>query len=150
LKFASNPKVTVYISCHNYGHFLAQAVESVLGQSYEDWELIIIDDGSVDETARVADHYATLYPDRVRVLRHATPRGLQVSAKRALEAARGDYIMRLDADDFLDESALLVLSSFLDHHPDVGLVYPNYVYLDEQGEFLGLESRKKIGEEVRW
>jgi len=143
------PKVTVYIPCHNYGRFLTQAVESVLEQSYEDWELIIIDDGSEGETVKIADHYASLHPDRIRVLRHAPARGLQACANLALEAARGDYIMRLDADDFLDESALLVLATYLDRHPDVGLVYPNYTYVNEQGEFLGIENRKKIGKEAK-
>lgn len=143
------PKVTVYIPCHKYGHFLAQAVESVLVQIYGDWELIIIDDASVDETAEIADYYATLHPDRIRVLRHAPARGLQACANLALEAARGDYITRLDADDFLDESALLVLATYLDRHPDVGLVYPNYTYVNEQGDFLGIENRKKIGKEAQ-
>ena len=149
MKFESKPKVTVYIPCHNYGRFLAQAVESVLEQSYEDWELIVIDDGSVDETAEIADRYATLHPDRIRILRHAPARGLQACANLALEAARGDYIMRLDADDYLDESAVLVLATYLDSHPDVALVYPDYTYVDEQGEILGVENRKKIGEEAR-
>lgn len=143
------PKVTVYIPCHNYGRFLAQALESVLGQSCKDWELIIVDDGSVDETATIADRYADLHPDRIRVFRHSPTRGLQACANLALEAARGDYIMRLDADDFLDESALLVLAAYLDHHPEVALVYPNYTYVNEQGEFLGVENRKKVGKEAK-
>jgi CMP-N-acetylneuraminic acid synthetase len=145
----SKPRVTVYIPCHNYGCFLAQAIESILGQSYEEWELIIIDDGSTDETAEIANRYVALYPDRVRFLQHSPALGLQPCANLALEMARGDYIIRLDADDFLDESALLVLATYLDLHPDVGLVYPNYIYIDEQGKFLGIENRKKIGKEAK-
>ena len=142
------PKVTVYVPCHDYGRFLAQAVDSVLRQSYEDWELIIVDDGSTDETASVADGYRARLGDRIRVLRHAPARGLRACANLALDAARGEYVMRLDADDFLDDSALLVLVDHLDRHPDVGLVYPNYTYVDEQGAILGVERRKRIGEEV--
>ena len=143
------PKVTVYIPCHDYGRFLVQAVESVLGQSYDDWELIIVDDGSADDTFIIADRYATTHLDRIRVLHHIPARGLQACANLALEAARGEYIMRLDADDYLDESALLVLATYLDRYPDVGLVYPNYTYVDEQGDVLGVENRKKIGEEAQ-
>jgi glycosyltransferase involved in cell wall biosynthesis/CMP-N-acetylneuraminic acid synthetase len=142
------PKVTVYIPSHDYGRYLAQAVESVLSQSYDDWELIIVDDGSLDETRAVADRYAAAHAGRIRVLRHATARGLQACANLALEEARGEYILRLDADDYLDENALLVLATYLDNHPEVGLVYPNYVYVDELGRFLGLENRKKVGKEA--
>lgn len=145
----AQPKVTVYIPCRSYGRFLARAVESVFQQTYTGWELIIIDDGSTDETATIADSYAKRDRERIRVFKHAPSRGLQACANLALEAARGDYIMRLDADDFLDESSLLVLVSYLDSHEDVGLVYPNYTYVDERGEVLGVENRKKIGQEVK-
>lgn len=149
MKDLYRPKVTVYIPCYNYGRFLAQAVDSVLEQSYENWELIIIDDGSQDETAEVAGRYAALHPDRIRVMSHTPTRGLRICANQAIEVARGDYIIRLDADDFLDESALLVLATYLDRHPDIALVYPNYTYVNEQGEIIGVESRKKIGKEVK-
>ena len=56
----------------------------------------------------------------------------------------------LDADDFLDENALLVLSHFLDHHSELGLVYPNYTYVDEHGTIIGTEYRKKIGTEYHF
>ena len=149
MKRKDRPKVTVYVPCHNYGHFLAQAVESVLGQSYEDWELILIDDGSEDGTAEVMDRCATLDSNRVRVVRHTPARGLQACANIALDMARGDYIVRLDAGDYLDENALLVLASYLDSNPDIALVYPNYVYVNEQGEILGVENRKVIGKEAK-
>jgi CMP-N-acetylneuraminic acid synthetase len=143
------PVVTVYVPCHNYGRFLAQAVDSVLEQSFAEWELIIIDDGSQDETAEIANRYATLHPFRIQVMQHTPARGLRACANRAIEAARGDYIMRLDADDYLDENALLVMVNYLNQHPDVALVYPNYTYVNEQGDIIGLENRKKIGKEVK-
>lgn len=142
------PGISVYIPCHRYGRYLKQAVESVLAQSRSDWELIIVDDGSEDETAAVAADYRARFPDRIRVFRNTKAQGLQVSANVAIEAARGDCILRLDADDFLDENALLVLGNYLDRHPDVALVYPNYIYVDEKGNHLGMEQRKRIGQEA--
>lgn len=142
-------KVTVYIPCHHYGRYLSQAVESVLAQTFSDWELIIVDDGSEDETATVAARFQKAQPERIRILRHAPVRGLQFSANAALEHARGEYILRLDADDFLDENALLVLAAYLDQHSEVALVYPNYIYVDEAGSYLGVEQRKRIGEEAK-
>jgi CMP-N-acetylneuraminic acid synthetase len=146
---SSRPKVTVYIACHDYGRFLSQALESVAAQTFKDWELVVIDDASADETRVIAEAFAGRFPERVRVLRHEQPLGLRSCANAALEAAHGDYIVRLDADDFLDENALLVLAHFLDEHPDIGLVFPNYTYVDEHGTILGTEYRKKIGTEAK-
>lgn len=145
----SRPAVTVYVPCYDYGRYLTQAVDSVLVQSFLDWELIIIDDGSEDQTRAVADTYVTRHPDRVRLIRHERSKGLAACANAALNVARGDYVMRLDADDFLDESALMVLVDFLERHPDICLVYPNFVYVDELGTSLGIEQRRKVGTEVQ-
>jgi len=143
----SNSLITVYIPCHNYGRFLRQAVDSVLRQTCTDWEMIIVDDGSQDNTAEIVAQYESEHPENIRIISHPEPLGLQVSANEALRKARGRYVIRLDADDYLDENALLVLSHYLDHHPDIALVYPNYIYIDERGNFLGVEQRKRAGSE---
>jgi CMP-N-acetylneuraminic acid synthetase len=142
------PKVSVYIPCRDYGRFLAQAIESVVVQSYLAWELILIDDGSADETAAVVETWQARDPRRIRALRNSEPRGLAACSNLAFDLARGDYVMRLDPDDYLDENALLVLSNFLDVNPNVALVYPNYIYVDEDGRFLGIEQRKRVGLEA--
>jgi CMP-N-acetylneuraminic acid synthetase len=141
-------KVTVYVSCHDYGRFLDQALASIVGQTFTHWEIVVIDDGSTDETATIAASYVQREPQRVRVFRNEEKRGLPACSNLAFDHARGEYIMRLDADDYLDESALLVLATYLDAHPDVALVYPNYSYVDEQGRLLGVEQRRKVGTEV--
>ena len=143
------PKTTVYIPCHDYGRFLREAVDSVLIQSRDDWELFIVADGASDDTEDIAQSYAAAHRDRVTVIHNESARGLRACANEVLRQARGDYVMRLDADDYLDENALLVLSHYLDTHAEVALVYGNYTYVDEQGEHLGVESRKKIGDEAR-
>jgi len=143
------PKVTVYIPCHNYGRFLPEAIDSVLSQSFQNWELIIINDGSSDNSVQVSEKYVSNYPEKIFFFTNTQPKGLRACANKAIDAARGEYIMRLDADDFLDESALLVMVSYLDSHPDVALVYPNYTFVDENGKSLYVENRKKIGTEVK-
>ena len=141
------PLVTVYIPCHNYARYLEEAVDSVFAQSMDSWELIIVDDGSEDETPQICERYLRDHPGRVQVVRNDPARGLQYNANRVLEMARGKYIMRLDADDWLDESALLVMSQRLETKSNVALVYPNYFYVDADGHRLGVENRKKIGSE---
>ncbi len=133
------------MTAYNYGRYIRQAVDSVLKQTFRDWELLIINDGSTDDTRDVLGIYQGR--ENIRII-HQENQGLTVSNNIALRLANGSYIMRLDADDFLDENALLVLSGALDAHEDVGLVYPDYFLVDEHGEVLELVRRKKIGEEV--
>lgn len=149
IRAMQSPAVTVYVPCRDYGHYLEQALESVLSQTFDDWELIIIDDASQDATAAVAQRFVTREPAKVSVVRNEQPRGLAYNANRAIEMARGRYIMRLDSDDWLDESALLVMSAYLDRHPDVALVFPNYFYVDQNGNHLGVEFRKRVGTEAK-
>lgn len=141
------PLVTVYIPCRNYGRFLAQAVESVLGQLYRHWELIIVDEASTDDTATVAQQLCQRDPQRISVLHHEQPMGLQRVANLMLGRARGKYMMRLDADDWLDEGALLLMVTKLESAPQLGLVYGNYYYVSEDGKVLGVERRSRLGVE---
>ena len=143
----SRPLVTVYVTCHNYGRFLRECIDSVRAQSMSEWELLIFDDGSTDESAEIATQYVEDEPDRIRLFSTAKPRGLRACANQAITEARGRYIMRLDADDYLDESALLVMSDKLESDRDLALVYPNWVYIAEDGSYLGVERRKQHGVE---
>ena len=143
------PRVTVYVPCRQYGRFLAQCLQSLARQTFPAWEAVLIDEASTDNTPQVLEAFRGQFPDRVRVVTHVEAQGLRACANAALELASGDYVMRLDADDYLDENALLVLSHYLDTHPDVGLVYPNWTYVDETGAFMGQERRKRLWEEAR-
>lgn len=142
-------KVTVYITCHNYSRFVARAIESVYAQLFDAWELLLIDDGSTDGSVAIIEAMAARYPDKVRVFLNDAPQGLTYCANLAIENARGAYLVRLDADDYFDESALLTMATFLDRNPEIALVYPNYIYVDEDGRYLGIEDRKKIGVETK-
>lgn len=139
-------KVTVYIPCYNYARFIETAVQSVFKQTMQDWELIIINDGSTDNTKEILNQYHS--NSKVRVLNQEN-KGLNITNNIALRLSNGKYIIRLDADDYLDENALLVMSSILDTKPEIGLVYPDYYYIDEKGEVIELVRRKKIDEEVQ-
>lgn len=142
------PTVTVYVTCHNYARFLAECLDSVFAQSLPNWELLIFDDGSTDDSRAIAEEYVTRSPSRVRLFSTEAPRGLRSCANDAIKAARGRYLMRLDADDYLDENALLVLAHRLDADRDLALVYPNWTYIGESGEVLGVERRKRLGDET--
>lgn len=138
------PKVTVYMPCFNYADYAEAAVNSVLAQTMDDWELIIIDDGSTDNSLEVLRPFAE--NEKIRVIEQEN-KGLNVTNNIALRLARGQYVMRLDADDWLDENALLVLANTLDKREDAGLVYPDYYEVESNGAISELIRRDKVGEE---
>ncbi|MEQ8390600.1 MAG: glycosyltransferase [Thalassospira sp.] len=132
------PKVTVYIANHNYERFVEFAIESVLRQTFENWELIIIDDGSVDGSREIIKKYE----DHPKVkLVFQQQHGLNITNNIALRLARGEYFMRLDADDTLAPEALETLSSVMDRNANIGLVFPDFYHVDANGEILELVRR---------
>lgn len=143
--YADGPLVTVYIPSKNYGHYLAQAVASVRAQLYPNWELFIVDDASTDGTAEIAEQLRRQDPTKIQVIRHNTPQGVQRTANRILELARGRYIIRLDADDWFEEAALLLMVAKLESDSTLGLVYGNFFYTDAEGRVIGIERRRKLG-----
>jgi len=137
------PRFTIYVPSRNYGRFLGEAIESVLRQTVDDWELIVVDDGSSDDTAAVMN----LYRGHPAISLHRTESiGLPAVGNFALARARGRYLMRLDGDDVLDENILLVLGNVLDRHADVALVFPDYFLVDAFGQVFAQERRKRLYE----
>lgn len=127
-------KVAVVVTAHNYGRFLDQCIRSVLDQTLRDFKVIVVDDGSTDDTAQVVARYAG--DSRLSVHRlHGV--GLAAAANEGIMRATAEYVMRLDADDYLDRHALAVLAGYLDDHPAAAMVYPDYFTVREDGILLG-------------
>ncbi len=139
------PLITVYITNYNYGNYLAEAVESVLNQSCQGFELIIVDDGSTDNSIEIIESYKDL--DRIKII-YQKNKGLNVTNNIAMRSAQGKYLVRLDADDFLHPEALEIMSSTLENDESLGLVFPDYYYVDEQGTKIGEERRHNFEKEV--
>ncbi|RME99895.1 MAG: glycosyltransferase, partial [Bacteroidetes bacterium] len=140
-----DPLVTVYITNYNYAAYIEQAIESVLAQTFQDFELIIIDDGSTDGSRHIIERY-TGRPN-IRAI-YQQNKGLNATNNVAIRAARGKYLMRLDADDFLERPALGVMVSLLEADPELGLVFPDYYYVDEHNNRTGQERRHHFDDEV--
>jgi CMP-N-acetylneuraminic acid synthetase len=118
-----------------------KAVDSVLRQTFEDWELFIIDDASTDDTPEVMKLYAN-HP-KITLIR-TDGIGLPSVCNVALKKARGEYLIRLDGDDVFDENILLILANCLDKNPDVALVFPDYFLVDEFGHIFAHEYRQRL------
>jgi glycosyltransferase involved in cell wall biosynthesis len=117
----TSPKVSVLMSVYNGQRYLREAVESILNQTFTDFEFIIVDDGSTDNTWQILQGYAASEPQIVLV-RNETNVGLAKSLNRGLSLARGEYIARMDADDVSLPERLAAQMAFLDEHPEVGVV----------------------------
>jgi len=143
----SKPLVTIYIPSRNYGIYLTEAIESVINQVYTNWELIIIDESSEDDSLYIANSFQENYPDKISVIVNSAPIGLQKIANKVLGIAKGKYMIRLDADDWLDESAILLLVNKLELNTNAGMVYGNFYYTDQSGKVLDVEFRHRLGEE---
>jgi glycosyltransferase involved in cell wall biosynthesis len=140
------PKITVYTPTYNCAKYLKEAIDSIIKQTYQDFELIIIDDASTDETPRVLKEYAN--NPKVKIIKNENNLGFVKTAIKAIKLAKGEYIMRVDADDYLDENALFVMANILDKHPEFGMVYPDYFEIDEKGNIIDYFRKNKLREEI--
>lgn len=137
-KIINNPLVTIYITNHNYGKYINKAIRSVLDQSLREFELIIIDDGSTDDSLKIINKYKD--HKKIQTI-YQKNKGLTVSNNLALRLSRGKYIIRLDADDWLEPNALQIMSDYLEKNPKIGLVFPDYFEVDEKDNILNLVRR---------
>jgi glycosyltransferase involved in cell wall biosynthesis len=119
------PAVTAITIFLNEEKFLVEAVESVLAQSSQDWELLLVDDGSSDGSTEIARFYAERHPDRIRWLEHPghANRGMSASRNLGVNQARGRYVGFLDADDVWLPGKLAEQCAILDAHQDCGMIY---------------------------
>jgi glycosyltransferase involved in cell wall biosynthesis len=140
-------KVSVVITAHNYGKYLSRALESALGQQFvEPFEVVVVDDGSTDYTDKVLAKYAGHPRMRFHRLEGV---GLAAACNHGIRNSSGEYVIRLDADDYFDESILLVESNYLDRNPDVGMVFPDYYQVDACGNIMEHVRFPKVACEVK-
>lgn len=133
-KNLKNPKVTVLMSVYNSEQYLAEAVESILAQTFIDFEFLIIDDGSKDDSLKMLKKYA-VNDSRIRLISRPN-KGLVASLNEGIEKARGTYLARMDSDDISIKDRLEKEVAFLDSHQNIDLVGSNYTIMDEDGTAL--------------
>lgn len=118
------PKVSAIMIFLNGERFIAEAIDSIIGQTFTDWELILVDDGTTDGATAIAKSYAEVRPGQIRYVEHAGHVNLGMSASRntGLRLARGENVAFLDADDIWLPRRLETHVALLDSHPEVSLV----------------------------
>lgn len=134
--------ISLVITVYNRERYLASAIESALNQTRTDFELLIWDDGSTDSSVSVARHYQQR-DQRVLVVA-AKSQGRGQALQDALATVKGKYIGWVDSDDLLASTALAETSAVLDSQPEVGMVYSDYLVINERGQVQGKGKRCQI------
>lgn len=145
------PTVSVVITCYNYGHYLDGCMESVLQQTYTDYEILLIDDGSTDNTAEVVKKYRNLKNFRYVFQENA---GQARAKNHGIELARGDFVAFLDADDQWHQNKLAEQIPLF-NDPGVGVVYSRAKLIDADGQVLEIDDpgkylRPRSGRVAEW
>jgi glycosyltransferase involved in cell wall biosynthesis len=127
------PRVTVLMPAYNAGKYIGEAIQSILDQSFQDFEILIIDDGSTDNTRDIIKSFKDL---RIRIIEQQVCKGVSRSLNAGLQAAKGRYIARFDADDICFPKRLERQVHFLDTRPDYILIGTDAEYISENGDHL--------------
>lgn len=141
------PDVTVLMPVYNGARFLRPAIDSILGQTYRDFEFVIVDDGSSDETPHILASYSD---PRIRIVRHETNRGITAALNHGLELAAGALVARQDADDLSAAQRLAKQVDYLRRRRDVAIVGSLGHVIDERGHSLGTLDRCQEDLTLRW
>lgn len=141
------PLISVLMPVYNAQRYLPQAVESILHQSFGDFEFLILDDGSTDRSLAILQGYAR-QDQRIRLLSRAN-RGLVVSLNQLLELAQGELIARMDADDIALPDRFARQVAYLQQHPDVVCVGGAQDWIDEAGRILLHHPEAEQNDEIQ-
>ena len=136
--------VSVVVPTYNAGRYVGEAIESVLRQTYKNFELIVIDDGSTDNTEEVVKRYGK----QVRYIKQKNS-GIAEARNRGIHAARGELISFLDADDVFLKHKLERQVRYMSDHPDCAMVYGNYSMMDEDGTLIHEDMFAHMGVSCR-
>ncbi|MEH1803291.1 MAG: CHAT domain-containing protein [Nostoc sp.] len=137
-----SPLISIVIVNYNRESYLQEAIASVLAQTWQDFELLIWDDGSTDTSVAIANNYAQ-QDGRVRIVQ-AHHQGVAAACKAAISQTSGTYIGIVDSDDILAPTALAQTATVLNRYPETGFVYTDYLNIDQEGKVLGYGHRCDI------
>jgi glycosyltransferase involved in cell wall biosynthesis len=138
-----NRSISLVVTVYNRSAFLAATIESILAQTYGDFELLIWDDGSTDNSVAIAQEYAR-QDGRIRVLATDENQGFAPALKAAIATTTAPYLGWVDSDDLLAPTALEETIAVLNASPSVGMVYTQYNVIDEVGVDQGLGVRNQV------
>jgi glycosyltransferase involved in cell wall biosynthesis len=143
----STPKVSVVMPAYNAAVYLDEAVTSILNQTLRDFEFIVVNDGSTDDTASILDKYETS-DSRIRVY-HQENQGMIAALNRGCRLARGEYIARMDADDISFRDRLQKQMDYIEEHPQIGIL-GTWICTEQDGVLIGSWSPSTNSKVLKW
>ena len=134
----NNTLVTIGIPFYNASEYLELAIRSILSQTYENWELILLDDGSSDNSVSIATKFDK--DPRVRVICDYKNKGLSYRLNQISELAKGEYYARMDADDIMHPERIKIQVEYLLKNPDIDVVGASAITIDSNNRIIGLRG----------
>lgn len=125
--------ISVLMSVYNCAQTITESLNAILSQTEPDWELILCDDGSSDETPRLLREFAEKHPEKVTILQNETNLGLSASLNRCLAAAKGEFVARMDGDDLCSKDRFEKELRLLREHPEYAVVSTDMECFDDEG-----------------
>ena len=138
----TSKKISILMRIYNCAPTLREAIDSIIAQTYDNWEFIICDDGSRDESHAIALEYAEKDPRRFRIIQNEKNLGLNATLNKCLRLADGDYIARMDGDDLCAPDRFEKEAAFLNAHPEYAIVSCHMTTFDEEGTW-GMVTTKE-------
>ncbi|MCH1624889.1 glycosyltransferase family 2 protein [Ferdinandcohnia quinoae] len=140
-------KVSIIMGIYNCEATIPQAIESILSQTYINWQLIMCDDCSTDNTHQIAKEYRDKYPEKILLIQNDKNLGLASSLNHCLKYVEGEYVARMDADDISMPNRLEKQVNFLENHLDCDLIGTGLIPFDDKGDRsprIGIENPSKF------
>ena len=144
---SENPKVTVLMPVYNGEKYIRPAIESILRQTYKDFEFLIINDGSTDESVNIIKSY---HDDRIRVVNNKINLKLIQTLNNGIKLSRGKFIARMDCDDISMPVRLEKQVHFMENNPEVGVLGTGIIVIDEKGRHLKKYRYPSRNSHIRW
>lgn len=138
-----NKLISIIMGVYNCGDTLGEALESIVRQTYSNWEIVMCDDGSSDDTIKVAEKYAKKYGEKVKILKNDKNMGLNYTLNKCLKHARGEYIARMDGDDICAPVRLEKEIEILEKNEDISIVSTDMELFDEGGVWGRTYSKER-------
>ena len=136
-------KVTTIIPTFNRGYCLAESIQSVLDQNFSDFELIVVDDGSTDNTAEVIEQFSGIHKIRIK-----KNRGVSFARNLAIKQARGEWIAFLDSDDLWERDKLAIQMSWVECNPDYHAVYTDEIWIRNGVRVNAMKKHRKYSGDI--
>lgn len=143
------PEISVLMCVYNREAYLAEAIKSILDQTYRDLELIVVNDGSTDGSAGIIQKFAALDP-RVKYVENPRNMGVTLSVTNGLQYCTGRYIARMDSDDISLPTRLQTQIDYMESHPDVDILGTAYDFIDENGDPTGVTGSRLADPMLTW